>query len=55
MTFTIREAARLSGVPAGTLRRWLSEGRLTRVGERKPFRVDLREVEQVATRLGRGA
>lgn len=40
----IPDAARITGVPSGTIRRWLSEGRLTRHGDAKPWRVDFDEV-----------
>lgn len=44
MRLTIAEAALATGVPAGTIRRWLSEERLVRHGDRKPYRVDYDEV-----------
>ena len=40
----IPDAARITGVPSGTIRRWLAEGRLIRYGEHKPYRVDYAEV-----------
>lgn len=40
----ISDAARITGVPSGTIRRWLSEGRLTRHGHHKPWQVDYDEV-----------
>ena len=40
---------RLYGVPAGTVRRWLHEGKLTRHGT-KPYLVDTDEVELLAGR-----
>ena len=40
----IEDAACITGVPSGTIRRWLAEGRLTRHGERKPWRVDYDEI-----------
>ena len=43
----IPDAARITGVPSGTIRRWLAEGRLTRYGESKPWRVDYGEVLQL--------
>jgi len=53
--YTIAEAARLSEVPAGTIRRWLSEGRLRRFGEAKPYRVHLGEVSDLRDTLARGS
>lgn len=53
MRLTIPEAALATGVPAGTIRRWLSEERLVRHGHRKPYRVDLGEVEQLRDTLSR--
>lgn len=54
MRLTIPEAALASGVPAGTIRRWLSEERLVRYGHRKPYRVDYDEVLQLrALRSGK--
>lgn len=44
MTGTIAEIARLTHVPAGTIRRWLAEGRLVRHSDAKPYRVNLDEV-----------
>lgn len=44
---SIPDAAKISGVPAGTIRRWLSEGRLAKYGYHKPFHVDLRIVERL--------
>jgi len=44
-----------SGVPRSTIRRWLSEGRLTRHGARKPYRVDLHRVIDVRDTLRRAA
>lgn len=41
--------AHIYRVPLGTLRRWLSEGKLTRHGT-KPYRVDLAEVEALLAR-----
>lgn len=55
MRLTIPEAALATGVPAGTIRRWLSEERLVRHGDRKPYRVDLGEVEQLRDTLSREA
>lgn len=45
---TIKEASAYSGVPEGTLRRWISERRLTayRVGPRK-LQVDLNDVDRL--------
>ena len=54
MIFTIRDAARLTHVPAGTIRRWLAEGRLRRFGEHKPFRVHVKEVADLRDTLTRG-
>ena len=51
----IEDAAAITGVPAGTIRRWLAEGRLTRHGEHKPWRVDYDEVLQLRSILQRGA
>ena len=45
----LADTAHIYRVPVGTLRRWLSEGRLTRHG-RKPYRVDLAEVEALIER-----
>lgn len=42
----IADTAHIYRVPAGTLRRWLSEGRLTRHGHH-PVKVDLAEVERL--------
>lgn len=39
----------LYGVPAGTVRRWLSEGKLKRHG-RKPYSVETEDVEKLAAR-----
>lgn len=54
-TGSIAEIARLTHVPAGTIRRWLSEGRLVRHGERKPYRVDYSEVLELRALLLREA
>lgn len=40
----IQDASKITGVPSGTIRRWLSEGRLVRHRERKPYWVDYDEV-----------
>lgn len=50
----IPDAARITGVPSGTIRRWLAEGRLTRHGEHKPYRVDYGEVLQLRALLNGG-
>ena len=47
----IEDAAAITGVPAGTIRRWIAEGRLTRYGEHKPWRVDYDEVLRVRNNL----
>jgi Helix-turn-helix domain len=39
---TIKDAARITGVSAGTIRRWVSEGRIT--GTEKPHTVSPREI-----------
>lgn len=44
---SITEIARLTYVPAGTIRRWLSEGRLTRRSTTKPYLVSYDEVLQL--------
>lgn len=44
---SISDAAHLAHVPPGTIRRWLSEGRLTRHGLRKPWRVSVAEVHDL--------
>jgi predicted site-specific integrase-resolvase len=40
----IPDAAKITGIPSGTIRRWLAEGRLVRYGEAKPWRVDYDEI-----------
>jgi predicted site-specific integrase-resolvase len=40
----IQDASKITGVPSGTIRRWLSEGRLARHGDHKPWRVDYDEI-----------
>lgn len=55
MRDSIPNIARLTGVPAGTIRRWLSEGRLTRTGDHKPYLVDDEEVTQLRCLLARCA
>jgi len=47
----IEDAAQITGVPSGTIRRWLAEGRLSRYGEAKPWRVDYDEVLQLRALL----
>lgn len=44
---TIPVAAVATGVPAGTIRRWIVEGKLAKYGYHKPFQVDLRSVERL--------
>lgn len=50
----IPDVAKITGVPAGTIRRWLSEGRICRYGEGKPWRVDLDEVAALRVLLAQG-
>ena len=45
----LSDTAHVYGIPLGTLRRWLSEGILTRHGA-KPYKVDLAEVEHAKQR-----
>jgi len=47
----IADVAKITGVPAGTIRRWLTEGRICRYGEGKPWRVDLDEVASLRVQL----
>lgn len=47
----IVDAARITNIPAGTIRRWLAEGRLHRHGDRKPYGVDLDELEALRDTL----
>lgn len=51
ITGGIPDAAKITGVPAGTIRRWLTEGRICRYGEAKPWRVDLDEVASLRVQL----
>lgn len=51
----IADIARLTGVPAGTIRRWVTEGRLTTSSDRKPHLVDDEEVTQLRRLLARRA
>lgn len=51
MKGTIKEMSLLSGVPAGTIRRWLAEGRLVRHGDSKPYRVSYDEILQLRDTL----
>jgi predicted site-specific integrase-resolvase len=44
---SLPDAAHIYGIPLGTLYRWLSEGRIVRHGERRPYHVDANEVEQL--------
>ena len=44
---SLPDAAHIYHVPVSTLRRWLSEGRIVRHGERRPYQVDASEVEQL--------
>lgn len=46
---SIMDAARVTRVPAGTIRRWLSSGRLLRYGDRKPWWVDVVEIDTLKT------
>lgn len=55
MRDTIANISRLTDVPAGTIRRWVSEGRLTTVGDHKPHLVDDEEVTQLRHLLARRA
>lgn len=48
---TITEIARLTHVPSGTIRRWLSEGRLTRRSDNKPYLVSYDEVLELRDTL----
>lgn len=48
---TIPEAAQAAKIPEGTIRRWLSEGRLVRHGDRKPYRVNFLEVDALIRTL----
>jgi excisionase family DNA binding protein len=50
----IPDASKITGVPSGTIRRWLSEGRLTRYGDHKPYRVDYDEIMALRKLLTRG-
>lgn len=50
---SVRDAARITGVSAGTIRRWLSEGRLT--GTSKPHTVSPAEVVAVRDLLAQTA
>jgi predicted site-specific integrase-resolvase len=47
----IPDAARITGIPSGTIRRWLAEGRLVRYGDHKPYRVDYDEIMQLRATL----
>ena len=40
----IPDAAKITGIPSGTIRRWLAEGRLVRYGDHRPYRVDYDEI-----------
>jgi excisionase family DNA binding protein len=51
----IEDAARITGVPSGTIRRWLAEGRLTRYGDHKPYRVDYDEIMELRKLLDRSS
>lgn len=44
-------AAAAAGVSPSTLRRWVAEGRLVKHGDRKPWRVNLEEVEELRDML----
>ena len=48
----IPDAARVTGIPSGTIRRWLAEGRLVRYGNHKPYRVDYDEIMALRKLLG---
>jgi len=50
----IEDAARITGVPSGTIRRWLAEGRLTRYGDHKPYHVDYDEIMELRKLLNGG-
>lgn len=50
MLVPIAALKHLYGIPAGTARRWLSEGKLARHGTKKPYRVDTDDVEALAQR-----
>jgi excisionase family DNA binding protein len=50
----IEDAAQITGVPSGTIRRWLAEGRLTRYGDHKPYRVDYDEIMALRELLREG-
>jgi excisionase family DNA binding protein len=49
---SLKEAEAASGIPAPTLRRWISEGRLPayRLGPRR-IQVDLNDVDALRTRI----
>lgn len=53
LVVTIDVASVATGIPAATIRRWLSEGRLCRHGQRKPWRVDVDEVRTLRELLAR--
>lgn len=54
MRGSIPDASKITRVPSGTIRRWLSEGRLTRHGEARPWRVDYDEIMALRKLLKEG-
>jgi hypothetical protein len=49
---SILDAAHITGIPAGTIRRWVAERRIGRYGP-KPCKVNMLDVEDLAARLNR--
>ena len=50
---TIEEVSSLYGVPASTIRRWVSNGKVARYGAR-PTRIDLNDVDDLLAAIGKG-
>lgn len=47
---TLSDLEAIYGIPGGTARRWLSEGKLTKRTDKRPYKVDTDEVEALARR-----
>lgn len=47
---SLPDAAHIYDVPESTIRRWLAEERICRHGDRRPYRVDANEIEQMLAR-----